>query len=70
MTCTCIDGRVDGDGPHGGRVAVAVAVVVLAAVAAGPHVDVAETLAALKNKTLHVDYNWFLKHKMGLTFFG
>ncbi len=42
-----VDGGVDGDGPHGGRVPVAVAVVVLAAVAGGPHVDVAETVAAL-----------------------
>lgn len=42
-----VDGRVDGYGPHGRRVAVAVAVVVRAAVAARPHVDVAQAAAAL-----------------------
>ena len=42
-----VDGRVDRDGPHAGRVAVTVAVVVLAAVAGRPHVYAAEAVAAL-----------------------
>jgi hypothetical protein len=42
-----VDGRVDRDGPHGRRVAVAVAVVVLAAVAARPDVYVAEPSSSL-----------------------
>jgi hypothetical protein len=45
---TSVDGRVDGDGPHGGGVTVAVAVVILAAVTAGPHVDVTQPVATLK----------------------
>lgn len=42
-----VDGRVDGDGPHAGGVAIAVAVVVAAAVPRGPHVDAAFAPAAL-----------------------
>lgn len=42
-----VNGRVDGDGPHAGGVAVAVAVVVAAAVARRPHVDAAFAPAAL-----------------------
>jgi hypothetical protein len=45
-----VDGRVNRDGPHGGCVAVAIAVVVLAAVAARPHVDVAQSVATLRAK--------------------
>lgn len=43
---TVVDGRIDADGPHGRGVAVAVAVVVGAAVTAGPDVDVAQTAPA------------------------
>jgi len=39
--------RVDRDGPHAGRVAVAVAVVVLAAVSRRPHIDTAQAVATL-----------------------
>lgn len=46
-----VDGRVDGDGPHAGGVAVAVAVVVTAAVSRRPHVDAAFASAALKTPT-------------------
>lgn len=46
-----VDGRVDGDGPHAGGVAVAVAVVVAAAVSRRPHVDAAFASAALKTPT-------------------
>ena len=42
-----VDGRVDGDGPHARCVAVAVAVIVAAAVARGPHVDAAFAPASL-----------------------
>lgn len=45
-----VDGRVDGDGPHAGGVAVAVAVVVAAAVSRRPHVDAAFASAALKHQ--------------------
>ena len=37
--------------PHGGRVSVAVAVVVLAAVAARPHVDVAQAVTSLRERS-------------------
>lgn len=43
-----VDGRVDGDGPHAGGVAVAVAVVVASAIARRPHVDAAFAAAALE----------------------
>ena len=43
-----IDGWVDGDGPHAGGVAVAVAVVIATAVSRCPHVDAAFASAALK----------------------
>lgn len=46
-----VDGRVDGDGPHAGSVAVAVAVVVAAAVSRCPHVYAAFASAALKTPT-------------------
>lgn len=42
-----IDGTVYAHGPHACRVAVAVAVVVLASVARGPHVYVAQALTTL-----------------------
>lgn len=42
-----VDGRVDGDGPHAGGVAVTVAVVVAATVPGGPHVDAAFASSAL-----------------------
>ena len=42
-----VGGRVDRNGPHAGRVAVTVAVVVVPAVARRPHVDGAETATAL-----------------------
>ncbi|KAL0595567.1 hypothetical protein AAY473_035758 [Plecturocebus cupreus] len=42
-----VDGRVDGDGPHAGGVAVTVAVIVAATVPRGPHVDAAFAAAAL-----------------------
>ena len=42
-----VDGRIDGNGPHGGGVAVAVAVVVLAAVSRRPHIDAAQAVATL-----------------------
>ena len=45
-----VNGRVDGDRPHGRRVAVAVAVVVLAPVARRPHVDVSQAVATLQRK--------------------
>ncbi len=41
--------RVDRDGPHAGRVAVAVAVVVRAAVSRRPHVDASQAVAALRD---------------------
>ena len=44
-----VDGRVDGDGPHAGCVAVAVAVVVLTTVSRGPDVDVAQPVTALEH---------------------
>ena len=42
-----IDGGVDGDGPHGCGVSIAVAVIVFATVTAGPDKDGAEPIAAL-----------------------
>ena len=44
-----VDGGVDGDGPHGGRVPVTVAVVVLTSISGGPHIDVTQTVTALKS---------------------
>jgi len=43
-----VDGAVNGNGPHGGGVAVAVAVVLLAAVAGGPNIDVPEAISTLR----------------------
>lgn len=42
-----VDCRVDGDGPHAGGVAIAVAVVVAATVPRGPHIDAAFAPSAL-----------------------
>ena len=42
-----VDGRVDGDGPHAGGVAITVTVVVAAAVPGGPHVDAAFAASTL-----------------------
>lgn len=42
-----VDGRVDGDGPHAGGVAITVAVVVAATVPGGPHIDAAFAASAL-----------------------
>lgn len=50
-----VDGRVDGDGPHAGGVAVAVAVVVAAAVPRRPHVDAAFAPAALQETGRQTD---------------
>lgn len=43
-----VDGRIDANGPHGGSIPVAVAVIVLTSVTAGPHVDVTQTIAPLE----------------------
>lgn len=43
-----VDGRVDADSPHGGSITVAVAVIVLTSVTAGPHIDVTPTIAPLE----------------------
>ena len=42
-----VDGRVDGNGPHGGRIAIAVAIVVLTSITGSPDIDVAQTMTAL-----------------------
>lgn len=47
-----VDRRVDGDGPHAGRVAVTITVVVLAAVTRSPNVDVAQTSSTLEIKVV------------------
>lgn len=44
---TVVDGWVDGDGPHAGGIAIAVAVIVAAAVPGGPYVDAAFAASAL-----------------------
>ena len=47
-----VDGRINGNGPHRGCIAVAVTIIVLAAVTGGPDVDVTEAVTALKNKMI------------------
>ena len=42
-----VDGRVDGNGPHGGRIAIAVAIIVLTSITGSPDIDVAQTMTAL-----------------------
>ena len=39
-----VDGRVDGNGPHGGRIAIAVAIIVLTSITGSPDIDVAQTM--------------------------
>lgn len=43
-----VDGAVNGNSPHRSRIAVAVAIVLLAAIPRCPHIDVAESIAALQ----------------------
>lgn len=45
-----VGGGIDGDGPHTGGVSVTVTVVVRAAVARRPHVDVATPMSTLRSK--------------------
>ena len=42
-----VDGRVDGNGPHGGCIAIAVAIIILTSVTGSPDIDVAKTMTAL-----------------------
>lgn len=49
-----VDGAINTDGPHTGRITVAVAIVLLATVARGPHVDVAQSSSTLpKTETVN-----------------
>lgn len=43
-----VDGTVNGYRPHGGGIAIAVAIILLAAIARRPHIDVAQTIASLR----------------------
>lgn len=47
-----VDGAVYADGPHAGRVTIAVAVVIFAAVAAGPNVNISQSVSTLNNKAV------------------
>lgn len=47
---TVVDRAVDADGPHTRGVSIAIAVVVLAAVARGPHVYVTQAIPSLRIK--------------------
>jgi hypothetical protein len=42
-----VDGRIDGDCPHAGRISITVAIVVLAAIAAGPDENGSQPVSAL-----------------------
>ena len=44
-----VDGAVDRNGPHTGRISIAVAIIVLTAIATGPHIDVAQPISTLSN---------------------
>jgi len=45
-----VDGAVDRNGPHAGCVSIAVAIIILTAIATGPHIDVAQPISTLSNK--------------------
>jgi hypothetical protein len=61
-----INGAVDGDGPHAGRIPVTVAIIVFTAVTTGPHVDVAQTVAALNRTVRSYELPYF--HRGDVTF--
>ena len=44
---SCVDGRVDGNGPHGGCIAITVAIIVFTSITRCPDIDVAQTITAL-----------------------
>lgn len=48
---TVIDRRVYAHGPHGGRIAVAIAIVLLTSIARSPDVDVSKSVTTLENLT-------------------
>jgi len=43
-----INGAVNGNGPHGGGITIAVAIILLTAIARCPDIDVAQTIATLR----------------------
>lgn len=43
-----VDGAVNGNCPHGGGIAIAVAIILLAAIARRPDIDVAQAISALQ----------------------
>lgn len=45
-----VDGAINTDGPHTGRVTVAIAIVLLTTVARGPHVNVAQSSSTLRKQ--------------------
>lgn len=45
---TIVDGAVNGNCPHGGGIAIAVAIILLAAIARRPDVDVAQAISTLQ----------------------
>ena len=45
---TSVDCRIDGNGPHGSGITVAIAIVVFSAISGGPYVNVTKAFASLK----------------------
>lgn len=49
-----VDGAINTDGPHTGRITVAIAIVLLATVTRGPHVNVAQSSSTLRHAKIEI----------------